>query len=71
MVMPGARLQNIVQTCEQEVNSLNTDDMVILWCGYNDAAKNETNNGLKHLTKFTNRNKNTKFKLISAPTETT
>jgi hypothetical protein len=38
-VMPGARIQNIVQLCEQEVNSLTRDDMVILWGGLNDVAK--------------------------------
>jgi hypothetical protein len=31
MVTPGARLQNIVHICEQEVNSLTSDDLVILW----------------------------------------
>jgi hypothetical protein len=40
MVMPGARIQNIAQMCDQEVNSLTKDDMVILWGGSNDVAKN-------------------------------
>jgi hypothetical protein len=46
-VMPGARLQNIVQLCDQEVNFLTKEDMVILWGGSNDVAKNEIMNGLK------------------------
>jgi hypothetical protein len=66
MVMPGARLQNIVQICEQEVKSLTSDDMVILWGGSNDVAKNETNNGLNYL-KIRNRNKNINFILITTP----
>jgi adenosyl cobinamide kinase/adenosyl cobinamide phosphate guanylyltransferase len=66
-VMPGARIQNIVQLCEQEVNSLTRDDMVILRGGLNDVAKNETMNGFRHLRKFINRKKNTNFILITVP----
>jgi capsular polysaccharide biosynthesis protein len=65
-VMPGARTQNIVQLCEQEVNSLTGDDM-ILWGGSNDVAKNETMNGLRHLRKFISRKKNTNLILITIP----
>ena len=61
MLMTGARLQNIVQLCKQEVNSLTRDDMVILWGGSNDVANNETMNGLSHLKKFTNRKKEYEF----------
>jgi hypothetical protein len=53
-VTPGARIQNNVQLRDQEVNSLTKDDMVILWGGSNDVAKNETMNGLTHLRKFIN-----------------
>jgi hypothetical protein len=67
MVLPGARLQNIVQLCDQEVNSLTKDDMVILWGGSNNVAKNDTMNGLRYLRKFINRKKNTNFTLITAP----
>jgi hypothetical protein len=63
-VMPGARIQNIVQLCDQEVNSLT---MVILWGGSNHVAKNETMNGLRHLRKFVNKEKNTNLILITAP----
>jgi hypothetical protein len=45
-VMPRARIQNTVQLCDQEVNSLTKEDMVILWGGSNDVSKSETLNGL-------------------------
>jgi hypothetical protein len=45
------KIAKYCQMCKQEGNSLNRDDMVILWCCSNDVAKNETNNGLKHLKK--------------------
>jgi hypothetical protein len=67
VVMPGARIQNIVQLCDQEVNSLTKEDMVILWGGSNDVVKNETMNGLRHLRKFVNKKKNTNFIHITAP----
>jgi hypothetical protein len=66
-VMPGARIQNIVKLCEQEVNSLTWDDILILWGDSNDVAKNETVNGLRHLRKFINKKKNTNFLLITVP----
>jgi hypothetical protein len=69
-VMPGARTQNIVQLCEQEVNFLTRDDMMILWGGSNDVAKNETMNGLRHLRKFISRKKNTNMTLITIPHRT-
>jgi RNase H-fold protein (predicted Holliday junction resolvase) len=56
-----------VHICKQEVNSLTSDDLVILWGGSNDVAKNETKNGLSHLKKIISRNKNMNFILITAP----
>jgi hypothetical protein len=67
IVMPGVRLQNIVKLWEQEVSSLTKDDIVILWGGSNDVAKNETTKGLNHLKKFTNMNRNTNILLITVP----
>jgi hypothetical protein len=52
VVMPGARIQNILKLCYQEVNSLTKENMVILWRDSNDVAKNKTMNGSRHLRKF-------------------
>jgi hypothetical protein len=62
-VMSGGRMQNIVQLCDQEVNSPTKEDMVILWGGSNDVAQNET---MRHLRKFVYRKKDTNFILIRA-----
>jgi hypothetical protein len=70
-VMPGARIQNTVQLCDQGVNSLTKEDMVILWGGSNDVAKNETMNGLRHLRKFVNRKKNTNLYSLQLLTDMT
>jgi hypothetical protein len=67
IVMPGARLQNIIKLCEQEVSSLTKDDIVLLWGGSNDVAKNETTKGLNRLKKLTNMNRNTNILLITVP----
>jgi hypothetical protein len=66
-VLSGARMQNIVQLCNQEVNSLTKDDIVILWGGSNDVAQNETLNALRHLKKFVSRKKCIKFIVITVP----
>ena len=47
--------------------SLTKKDVVILWGGSNDVAKNETVIGLRHLRKFVNSKKNTNFILVTAP----
>jgi hypothetical protein len=30
-VMPGARLQDMIQVCEKEVSTLSKDDIVTIW----------------------------------------
>jgi hypothetical protein len=67
VVMPGARLQNIVQACEQEVKLLTKNDTIIIWGGSWDIAKNKTDSGLKHLNKLMSMNKNMNTILITAP----
>jgi uncharacterized Zn finger protein len=66
-VMPGARLQDMIQICEKEVNSLSKEDIAVIWGGSLDVAKNEANNGLLKLKDFISRNKTTNFILIPLP----
>jgi hypothetical protein len=41
MVMPGARLCNIIELSSQEINLLTRKDTVILWGGSNNIPKKE------------------------------
>jgi hypothetical protein len=51
-VIPRARLENITNLADGEINTLGKSDAVIVIGGANDINKNETNIGLKHLRKF-------------------
>jgi hypothetical protein len=48
-VIPGARLENITNLADSEINTLGKSDALIVIGGANDINKNETNIGLKHL----------------------
>ena len=48
-VMPGARLEDITNLVDDEINKLGKNDVVIAIGGTNDVNKNETNVGLEHL----------------------
>ena len=47
--MHGARLENITNLADDEINKLGKSDVVIVIGGANDVNKNETNVGLEHL----------------------
>ena len=66
-VLPGARLQNITQTAKIELKSLNRKDHAIIWGGSNDINKNESLEGLKHITKLVAQNEHTNIIILPAP----
>jgi hypothetical protein len=66
-VMPGARLQNITNFADKEVNTLVKSVTVIVMGGDKDINKNEANIGLKHLGKFVNSRQNTNIMIVTAP----
>jgi RNase H-fold protein (predicted Holliday junction resolvase) len=41
--------------------------MTVIWGGTNDIVKNETNNGLAHITNFVNSRKHTNIVIVGAP----
>ena len=45
-VKPGAQM-NEIMTAREEVKSLNSDDLVLLWGGVNDISKNNVKEALK------------------------
>jgi hypothetical protein len=66
-VLPGARLQNITQSVKTELKTLNHKDYAIIWGGSNDINKNESSEGLKHITKFVAQNEHTNIIILPAP----
>jgi len=66
-VMPGARLENVTNLADDEINKLGKNDVVIVIGGANDVNKNETNVGLEHLRTFIHKRHNTNIMIVAAP----
>jgi hypothetical protein len=67
-VKPGSGMKVITDMAKQEYTTLTKKDMVVVWGGANDIAKNEANNGLIRITNFVKLIKHTNFLLVGAPT---
>jgi hypothetical protein len=61
-VKPGSGLEVITDLAKKEITTLMKEDMIVIWDGTNDIAKNETNNALTHITNFVNLRKHTYYK---------
>ena len=65
--MHGARLENITNLADNEINKLGRSDVVIVIGGANDINKNETNVGLEHVRTFIHKRHNTNIMIVAAP----
>ena len=66
-VMPGSRLEHIMDLARREISYLHHNDFVITWGGANVINRNESNTGLRHIRKFALRNKQTNIIAITPP----
>jgi hypothetical protein len=66
-VKPGAKLQNITNNINPEMHKLTKRDVIVIWGGTNDIARNESKDGLTHLTKFVSQMKHTNILLVNVP----
>jgi hypothetical protein len=64
---PGAGMKTIKDTAGAKVQQLTKKDVVVLWGGSNDIAKNNSLVGLKHITKFLIEANHTNVILLTAP----
>jgi hypothetical protein len=67
IVKPGSTLKEITNTINSTVNSLTKNDVCIIWGGSRDVAKNESENGLRHLKDFVTRQYLTNVVVINVP----
>jgi len=67
-VNTGSGMEVITNVAKQESTTLTKKDMVVIWGGSNDIAKNEVNSGLSHIINFVKQRKNTNVLLVDAPT---
>ena len=65
-VKPGPGLEVITNMTKKEISTLTKEDMIVIWGGANDIEKNETYNGLTHITNFVNSRKHTNILIVGA-----
>jgi len=66
-VKPRTGLEEITNIARKEIDELTKKDMVIVWGGANNVAKNESENGLIHISNFVKQRKHTNIIIMSAP----
>ena len=66
-VKPGAGMGSIVGTTKEDIKTLKSDDVVILWGGSNDIGKNNSKEALKHLCNFIKNNQKVNIVVMTAP----
>jgi len=66
-VMPGARMEHIVNSGLQEINNLTGDDVIVVWGGSNDISKQNSEEAVKHLCNFTKSHQDIKVIVVAAP----
>jgi len=64
---PNANLEAITSPIDVNVDRYTKDDVLILSGGTMDVARNETNNGLRHLTPFLKRTSSTNVLILDVP----
>lgn len=67
IVKPGSRIKEITNTLNLTINSFSNKYVCIIWGGSRDVAKNESENGLRHLKDFATRQNLTNFVVINTP----
>ena len=67
-VRPGSGMKVIMELANQEITTLTKKDMVVVWGGANDIARNEANNALTHIIKSVKSRKHRNMLLVCVPT---
>jgi len=65
---PGSGMKVVTELANQEITTLTKKDMVVVWGGANDIARNEANNALIHIINSVKSRKHTNVLLVSVPT---
>ena len=66
-VQPGSRLEEITRMARMETEELTSQDMVVIWGGANNIAKNESDKGLEYISNYVKQRLNTNITLVEAP----
>ena len=67
-VRPGSGMEEITTVAKQDITALTKKDMIRVWGGANDIARNEANKALTHITNYVESRKHTNVLIVSVPT---
>jgi len=66
-VRPGANIDTLTSSVTENSKHLMNNDIIAVWGGANDVSKNNSQDGLKHITNFVKVNSHTNIILMSVP----
>jgi hypothetical protein len=66
-VKPGSGIDTLASRVKGDIEELTKEDVLLFWGGTNDAGKNNSQNGLKHLVNFVKNNSHTNIIVMCAP----
>jgi hypothetical protein len=66
-VRPGANTDTLTSSTTEDIKHLMSNDIIVFWGGTNDVSKNNSQDGLKHLTNFLRMNSHTNIILMCVP----
>jgi predicted metallo-beta-lactamase superfamily hydrolase len=66
-VKPGANMSEVTNTVKEELQSLKSDDFVVIWGGANNIRKNNTKAALKLLYVFVTDHRDPNIVIINSP----
>jgi len=66
-VRPGANIDTLTSSTTEYIKHLTNNDIIVFWGGTNDVSKNNSHDGLKHITNFVKVNSHTNIILMSVP----
>jgi hypothetical protein len=66
-IKPGAGMGSIIDTMKEDIKTLKSEDVVIIWGGSNDISKNNSKEALKHLCDFIKNNQKVNTVVMTAP----
>jgi hypothetical protein len=66
-IKPGTQMREIINTAKEEISTLMSKDVVVIWGGANDISRNNTKFALKDLSNFMNSNNEVNIVLVSSP----
>jgi hypothetical protein len=66
-VIPGANIDTLTSSTTEDIKHLMNNDIIVFWRGTNDVSKNNSQDGLKHITNFVKVNSHTNIISMSVP----